>query len=452
MGDKLNERNRARRKFMRSAGTLGLAGFFGGQAVSGFAEDRKRKPENHTEIEYESSADGAAGTASGGTGTGLTASSNGVVGTTTLPFENGQRELVQYPGKRPMIRLTTEALQLETPFQVFNEGAITANDAFFVRYHNSGQPTSIDGDAFRVQISGNVTTPLSLSVADLQTKFPAMELVAALQCSGNSRGFSNPRVRGGQYGNGAMGNAKYKGVSLKKVLEAAGVKAGSVQVAFGGLDNPKEDPPDFMKALNLDVALNGDVMLAYSQNGEDIPFLNGYPLKLIVPGWYATYWVKHVNEIVVMTSNLKQFYMDTAYRIPTTPDACIPPGTKPSATVPINRLNVRSFITSHMEGAKVMTNQPITVKGIAFDGGTGIKQVLFSYDGGASWSAASLGTDLGKYSFREWTIPFTPRQTGKYALKVRAINNAGDTQPLAACWNPSGYMRNVVETVNVSAV
>ena len=119
MGDKLNERNSARRKFMRSAGTLGLAGFFGGQAVSGFADNRKKKPENHNEIEYESSADGVAGTASGGTRAGLATSNNGVVGTTTLPFENGQRELVQYPGKRPMIRLTTEALQLETPFQVF---------------------------------------------------------------------------------------------------------------------------------------------------------------------------------------------------------------------------------------------------------------------------------------------------------------------------------------------
>ncbi len=420
MQDQGNRGNNSRRKFFQNTGALGLAGLLGGHAGNSLAK--------HGE-----------------------ASGNGVVGTTTLPFVNGERELVQYPGKRPMLRLTTEALQLETPFQAFNEGPLTPNDAFFVRYHNSGHPTSIDGDAFQVRVKGNVTTPLRLSVADLKADFPPMELVAALQCSGNSRGFSNPRVRGGQYGNGAMSNAKYVGVSLKNVLEAAGVAPGSVQVAFGGLDNPDEDSPDFVKALDLDVALNGDVMLAYSQNGEDIPFLNGYPLKLIVPGWYATYWVKHVNEITVLTTTLEHFYMTTAYRIPNTPDGCIPPGTKPSATIPINLLNVRSFITSHMEGSKVLAKQSITVKGIAFDGGTGINKVLFSSDGGVNWAEANLGADLGKYSFREWNIPFTPSKSGQHALRVRAVSNAGETQPMEACWNPSGYLRNVVETVNVTA-
>src|SRR5262249_34899538 len=153
----------------------------------------------------------------------------------TLPFENGRRPLVTYPGKRPMIRLTARPPQLETPFAVFNQGALTPNDAFFVRYHLAGLPTSIDGDAHRISVQGAVDKPFSLSLTDLKTGFEAKEIVAVLQCSGNSRGFSNPRVGGGQLGNGAMGNARWKGVSLKSVLERAGVKAAARQVTFDGL-------------------------------------------------------------------------------------------------------------------------------------------------------------------------------------------------------------------------
>src|SRR5215467_7655406 len=114
-------------------------------------------------------------------------------GKVTLPFENGERDLVAYPQKRPLIRLTTRPPQLETPFAVFNEGVITPNDAFFVRYHLANIPTSINPDTFEVAVKGHVNTPLSLNVAELR-KFENVELVAVNQCSGNSRGFSNPRV------------------------------------------------------------------------------------------------------------------------------------------------------------------------------------------------------------------------------------------------------------------
>src|SRR5262245_5808702 len=124
--------------------------------------------------------------------------------TITLPFENGERPLIKYPQKRPLIRLTTRPPQLETPFSVFNEGVITPNDAFFVRYHLAQVPTEINPDTFKVEIKGKVNTPLTLSLADLK-KFDPVEVVAVNQCSGNSRGFSTPRVVGGQLGNGAMG-------------------------------------------------------------------------------------------------------------------------------------------------------------------------------------------------------------------------------------------------------
>ena len=128
-----------------------------------------------------------------------------------LPFANGERPLARYPGKRPLIQLTARPPQLETPFSVFNEGVITPNDAFFVRYHLSGVPLSIDPQSFRLEVSGKVERPLSLSLDDLKTGFDPVEIIAVHQCSGNSRGFVEPRVAGGQLGHGAMGNARWRG-------------------------------------------------------------------------------------------------------------------------------------------------------------------------------------------------------------------------------------------------
>jgi len=371
--------------------------------------------------------------------------------TITLPFANGQREVVKYPQKRPLIRLTTRPPQLETPFSVFNEGIITPNDAFFVRYHLAGIPTEIDTDTFQVRIKGSVNTPKVFSLTELKS-FDPVETVAVLQCSGNSRGFSQPRVGGGQMGNGAMGNARWRGVRLKDVLATAALKPTAKQVTFKGLDKPVlEATPDFVKALDVDHAMDGEVLLAYEMNGEPLPMLNGFPLRLIVPGYYGTYWVKHVNEITVIDDTLENFWMKTAYRIPDNDCACVEPGGKATSTTPIKRYNVRSFITSLADGDTVKAGENVEVRGIAFDGGYGIEQVLFG-DGSGGWRAARLGEDLGKYSFREWRARFTPDKPGVHELKVRAINRIGQSQPMEPLWNPSGYMRNVVETVRIRAV
>ncbi|MDU6828835.1 MAG: molybdopterin-dependent oxidoreductase [Bradyrhizobium sp.] len=370
--------------------------------------------------------------------------------TVTLPFANGDRELVAYPGKRPLIRLTTRPPQLETPFSVYNDGLITPNDAFFVRYHLADIPTEIDPESFRVEVKGKVDKPLSLSLMDLKSRFDAVELVAVHQCSGNSRGFFEPRVGGGQAGNGLMGNARWKGVRLKAVLDKAGVQAGAVQVSFGGLDGPVvPDTPDFAKALDIDHARDGEVMLAYEMNGAELPWLNGYPLRLVVPGFYGTYWVKHLNEITVLDKPFQSFWMDTAYRIPANACACTEPGKAPTATVPINRFDVRSFITSVQDGAKLKAGE-LALRGIAFDGGYGVSDVEVSADGGKSWQAALLGEDLGKYSFREWKMTI-PLQKGAHTLMVRAVNRIGQSQPMEPLWNPAGYMRNVVEHTRIVA-
>jgi sulfite dehydrogenase (cytochrome) subunit A len=367
-----------------------------------------------------------------------------------LPVANGERPLAQYPQKRPLILQTSRPPQLETPFAVFDESVITPNDAFFVRYHLAAIPTEIDPDTFRITVKGKVNTPLSLSLSDLK-KLDPIEYVAVNQCSGNGRAFFVPRVAGGQLGNGAMGNARWRGVSLKTVLDMAGVQAGAKQVRFDGLDGPVlPATPDFAKALDMDHATDGEVMIAYSMNDAALPMLNGYPVRLVVPGYFGTYWVKHLNEITVLDSVLDNFWMTTAYRIPDNPCACVLPGTAAKKTVPISRYPVRSFITNVRDGAALKSGRPVPVRGIAFDGGFGIREVTLSADGGRTWREATLGKDLGKYSFRQWQTTVSLGR-GAHTLQVRAINAIGQSQPLDALWNPSGYMRNVVETTRVTA-
>jgi DMSO/TMAO reductase YedYZ molybdopterin-dependent catalytic subunit len=368
-----------------------------------------------------------------------------------LPFANGKRPLVSYPGKRPLISLTSRPPQLETPFAVFDEGVITPNDAFFVRYHLADIPLSIDPETYRIAIGGKVDRPFSISLAELRTAFEPIEIVAVNQCSGNSRGFFEPRVGGGQLGNGAMGNARWRGAPLKALLDKGGVQAGARQVVFNGLDQPVfPETPDFLKALDIDHARDGEVMIAYEMNGEELPWLNGYPARLVVPGHYGTYWVKHLSEITVIDGVHDGFWMKTAYRIPDNACACTEPPRAATATIPINRLNVRSFITNLADGAEVKAHDEILVKGIAFDGGHGLQKVLFSSNDGESWIEAKLGADLGRYSFREWRIA-TRLAKGEHRLRVCAINRIGQSQPMAPLWNPMGYMRNSVEELRVIA-
>jgi DMSO/TMAO reductase YedYZ molybdopterin-dependent catalytic subunit len=365
----------------------------------------------------------------------------------TLPFANGERPLVAYPEKRPLLRLTGRPPQLETPFGVFGEGLLTANDAFFVRYHLADIPTEIDPTTFRLAVKGHVEREVALSLVELQA-MPRAELTAVNQCSGNGRGFFEPRVGGGQAGNGLMGNARWTGVPLRAVLDRAGVKPGAVQVRFDGLDGPVSDKtPDFAKALELDHARDGEVMLAWAMNGADLPFLNGYPLRLVVPGYYGTYWVKHLNEITVLEQPLTNFWMAAAYRIPDNDCACVAPGTAPAKTKPIGRMKVRSFITSVRPGT-LLHPGPQQVAGIAFDGGSGVRTVELSVDGGTSWAPATLGEDFGRHAFRGWTARIS-LPLGEVAIKVRATSVAGDTQPAEQPWNPSGYLRNAVETTVV---
>ena len=368
--------------------------------------------------------------------------------TIDLPFENGERPLVAFPQKKPLLLLTPRPPQLETPFAVFDTAVTTPNDVFFVRWHEASIPEKVDATTHRIAVTGAVNRTLSLSLDDL-AGMETIEHLAVNQCSGNGRGLSSPRVAGGQWDNGAMGNARWTGVRLRDVLDRAGLKPNAKQVQFNGLDGPVlPTTPPFRKSLDVAVAQADDVMIAYAMNGAPLPLLNGYPVRLIVPGWYSTYWVKMLSAITVLDHVDDNFWMKTAYRIPDTPDNSVVPGATGFPTIPINKMRVRSFITNIADGAKLRAG-PQTLRGIAFDGGSGIARVDLSTDGGTTWKRANLEQDYGNYSFRRWNATFAA-MPGPQTLAVRATANDGAVQPTKAGWNPSGYLRNVIETYAVT--
>ncbi|MDE2268329.1 MAG: molybdopterin-dependent oxidoreductase [Thiomonas sp.] len=375
---------------------------------------------------------------------------------TRLPLPGGpdERQLTTaFPGKGEMILQRTRPPLLETPWSVFDKGVFTPVNQFYVRWHWADIPTTMNPHTHKVRISGHVDKVLEFTVFDLMKHFKHVELAAVNQCSGNSRGYFQPRVPGGEWSNGAMGNARWVGVRLKDVLDAAGVKAGAVQVQFEGSERPVvATAPNLKKSLSVDHARDGDVMIAWEMNGQALPLLNGFPFRLVVPGWYATYWTKMLQHVRVLNEEDTNFWMKPAYTIPDNwPQANMTPGEQGVKFVPINRMVPRSFITNLKDGASVGAGRPELVRGIAFGGDTGVKAVDVSIDGGKTWTATELGRDYGKFSFRQWNAHLKFAK-GDQTVMVRCTNTDGLQQPMTPNWNPGGFMRNVVESTRLIAV
>jgi DMSO/TMAO reductase YedYZ molybdopterin-dependent catalytic subunit len=367
------------------------------------------------------------------------------------PYWTSPGPLATYPQKAPLILLTDRPVQLETPRQYFLS-TFTPNDAFFVRWHLQTIPNAVDLREWRLHVEGNVERPLTLSFPELAARFESVSVAAVNQCSGNSRSRLQPRVAGGQWGNGAMGNAAWTGVKLREILDAAGVKTGSVQVQFEGLDRglgPKGFGSNrFMKSLDLTNPVIDECLVAFAMNGEPLPMLNGFPARLIVPGYFATYWLKSLSSIRVLDAPDDNFWMKAAYRIPDTPRGTTTPEDMKSgkvATVPIARMPVRSFLITPDGAMKIPAGFPLRLHGIAFSGYGGISKVEVSSDNGANWSAAHLGADAGEYSFRMWSLDWTPKSAGHYSVAVRATDAKGNVQLDEGVWNPGGYLWNKIE-------
>jgi DMSO/TMAO reductase YedYZ molybdopterin-dependent catalytic subunit len=355
------------------------------------------------------------------------------------------------PGKRPLIKRTFRPPNYETPIDVFNE-AFTPNDAFFVRYHLPAIP-EVRAEQWQLTIGGAaVHQPLTLTLRELQEGFEQVEIAAVCQCSGNRRGLFQPHVPGVQWGYGAMGNAVWRGVRLKDVLHKAGLKPEALEVVCDGADHGVIDQtPDFVKSLPVWKALDDTTLIAFAMNGAPLPHWHGHPARIVVPGWTATYWVKQVTSIHIVAKPFEGFWMKTAYRIPKGSFPLVDRfiSQEGDANTPITEMVVNSLITNLTNGQHVKSGEAIEVKGIAWDGGYGIQRVDVSIDAGATWRAATLGTDLGKFSWRQWTYRFQAGQSGQQTLMAKATNRVGATQTFALIANPAGYHHNVVQQLTL---
>ncbi|PNQ04038.1 molybdopterin-dependent oxidoreductase [Sphingobium sp. SA916] len=356
-----------------------------------------------------------------------------------------------FPGKGKMVLQRLHPPLLETPISVFNRDIFTPNDQFFVRWHWGDIPTSIDVDRYQIMVRGAVQRPIAINLSQL-LRMPRVEVAAVNQCSGNSRGYFQPRVPGAQWGHGAMGNALWLGVPLRHVLDLAGVNPEAVAVRFGALDQPLvRGAPAYEKSLDIDDALNGEAMLAFGMNGVQLPLLNGFPVRLVVPGWYSTYWIKMLNDIEVLSAADDRFWTAKAYKIPANSRADVRPGEKDYPTVPISRMVPRSWVTSLEDGQKIAYAPVIPIGGIAMGGDSGVARVEVSSDHGRTWKDAKLGEDAGRFSFRRWDTDVRLTNPGVTPLMVRCTNRAGVVQPMTPNWNPSGFMRGHVETIRIEA-
>ena len=371
---------------------------------------------------------------------------------TQLPIDNRKISKFSFPEKKPMITYSDRPVLLETPREVFTT-TYTPNDQFFVRWHLPEMPTYNDLKEFKINITGNVEKPLELTVEDLKNKFEAVEIDAVCQCGGNARSAYRPKIGGIRWGNGAMGCAKWKGVRVKDILKMAKSKNDTNWVGFQGADNPVIlEAPSYFRELEMH-EISDEVIIAYAMNGEDLPYLNGFPVRLVIPGYYSDSWIKMVKDITVLKEYKEHFYMDVAYRIPDNETESETYNNRAKKTKPITTMNVKSFIGYPTNETKITKNSHMVVRGIAFDGGSGIKDVLISLDDGKTWEKTVV-KEAGKYSFHEFHYTFKPQKIGKNKIMTKAINNKGEEQPLAKNipWNHGGYKYNGIDVITFNVI
>ncbi len=335
-----------------------------------------------------------------------------------------------------LLELGTNPQQLETPLEVFDR-LITPPPLFFVRSHFG--PPALRPDR-ALAITGLVGRELSLTPDDLRA-MPSSTVTAVVICAGAGRSLYEPRVPGVQWGNGAMGQAEWRGVRLADLLAEAGVGDEAKQVGLRGADRPPmPTTPPFYRSLPIERALDPTTLVAYEMNGAPVPLSHGGPLRLVVPGWAADNWTKWLVELDLRKDEAPGFYMQTAYRMP---DAPVEPGraAPPEGTHPVHQFPVKSVIARPADGARVARGRSEVV-GVAFSGHAGIDRVDVSADDGKTWSAAKLEGEAGLGRWQVFRASVDLKESGAAAVLARATDSAGNVQPRTPTWNPGGYFWN----------
>ena len=304
---------------------------------------------------------------------------------------------------------------------------------------------AVDPAAWRLEVGGNVHTPLVLSLDDLRAR-PLVSLAVTLECAGNGRALLEPRPISQPWLVEAVGNAEWTGTPLRGVLEGAGVGDGSVEVLFTGLDRGVEGDveQDFERSLPLDEAMREEVLLAYEMNGQPLLPQHGFPLRLIVPGWYGMTHVKWLKRITVLTQPFDGYQQARSYRLRRAEEE---PG-EPVTRMPPRSLMVPPGIPDFLTRKRFLESGPCVLSGRAWSGGGEVVRVEVSPDGGRTWSDAALEQPLSPFAWRGWNFEWDA-QPGEHELSSRATDATGASQPLEPVWNLGGYANNAVQRISV---
>ena len=334
----------------------------------------------------------------------------------------------------------------ETTLEALGRTWITPNERFFVRNHLS--TPHLDVGTWRLEVSGRVRSPLSLSLAEVMS-LPQTQAVHVLECAGNGRGlFQLPSTSGTQWQRGAVGNATWGGVRLETVLQRAGLAPEGKHVWFEAADQaPLPDAPKFLRSIPVEKAME-DTLLAHAMNGVPLTDLHGAPLRAVVPGWFGMASTKWITRIRVEDHPSDNHFMARGYRYNY-------PGDDPAAAPPVEKMLVKSIITQPAEGAvMVLAPRPkgkkplLRVQGFAWAGPAGLRLVEVSIDGGKTWRPAGFMGDNAPLAWRGWATDLEVTPPARLTIMARATDNDGAMQPVDARANGGGYGNNSIHKVN----
>jgi DMSO/TMAO reductase YedYZ molybdopterin-dependent catalytic subunit len=332
-------------------------------------------------------------------------------------------------------------LNCETSIPQLIGGVVMPNARFYVRNHFP--IPALDATTWRLSVDGRVERPLRLSLHELQ-HMPSQTHVVTLECAGNGRSMLDPPAEGEQWRLGAVSTAEWTGVPLAEVLDRAGPGPRASTVVLRGADHGdvpgRAGPVHFERSLSLDDARSSDALLAYAMNGEPLPLQHGYPVRLVVPRWYAVTSVKWLTDIEVTDTAFTGFYQSERYFYEWERDG----GTTPE---PVTLQQVRALVTEPTAGSAVPTGE-VLVRGVAWSGAAPIARVEVSVDGGP-WQAAGLVGERARHSWQWWELITRILEPGVVTLRARATDLAGRTQPDRAEWNRLGYGNNGIQELTV---
>jgi DMSO/TMAO reductase YedYZ molybdopterin-dependent catalytic subunit len=356
----------------------------------------------------------------------------------------GPEEAWQQAIDAGMIVHRADPLNCETSIPALMGGVVMPNPRFYVRNHF--HVPKFAPSSWRLNVLGLVERALSLSLRDL-VKMPSQTQFVTLECAGNGRSSLSPRVNGEQWNLGAVSTAEWTGVPLVEVLNRAGVKAGAREVVFRGADSGKLDgssePIRFERSLNMNDAQSCEALLAYAMNGEALPIQHGYPLRVIVPGWYAVASVKWLTEIDVISRQFSGHYQTEAYFFEWQRG-------KQLLREPVSLQRVRSLITEPEPDSEVEQGE-LPIRGVAWSGAAPIARVEVRINGGP-WQEARLLGEQRRYSWQGWELITCLGQHGSTVISARATDMASRTQPDSPEWNRLGYGNNAIQQVRVNVL